>query len=169
MKNAWNIWLSLQLAKFLRYDLDIAMVLTHEIDSKHKADKAAPLEQTSVKYIDVILLVWSQIQHAKNYTAYTCHESRWTVWQSISVSTIWPQYTHLSTDLGSWFLGKTNNIILGPSSKFNMARGSTRSKEKPWKHRQRPDKTLERNCSWFNKKIKIIDIFLCKITDKFSL
>lgn len=73
------------------------MVLIYEIDSKNKADKVTPLEQTSVRNIDAIFLVWSQIQHAKHYTAYTCHESEWTVWKSTSVLSIWP-YTHLLTD-----------------------------------------------------------------------
>lgn len=64
--------------KFLRYNLHIVTVLIYELDCKTKADKVAPLEQTSVKYIDVIFLVWSQIW-AKHYTAYTCHGSAWTV------------------------------------------------------------------------------------------
>lgn len=142
MKDAWNIWLSLQLEKFIRYDLHIAMVLKYELDSKNKADKVTPLEQNSV-----IFLVWSQMQCAKHDTAYTRHETGWAVWQSTGVSSIWPQYMHLSTDLGLWFLGKTNNIILGPSPKFNMARGSMMSKKKFWEQWQRPDKTLERNCN----------------------
>lgn len=143
MKNLWNVWLSMTLVEFLRYDLDILVVWY--MNKTVKISLIKFLSRTVFCKKSRLCFFLSEVKYNVQRT-----KPHISVTRVGGVYGVYQCFTHLATihSLANRFrlviLGETNNITLGPSQRQHEVQVKTLG----------ADKTLERNCNLFNKTIK---------------
>lgn len=89
--------------------------LVYELDRKNKADQVAPLEQISIKYIDVIFLKSNTMTKAL-YITYLSRE--WVDCIEVYKGFIHPTTIHSLADLGLGFWGRSTPQLLDPAQRL---------------------------------------------------